>query len=94
MDWGFFTVLTVIFHVCIFSPSVSLSLSASLSLSLSLTHTYTHAFIPSLPRQAWGSPRLMLQCYRLDMHGRRILAGYGFIHLPTTTGLHRLEVRV
>lgn len=28
----------------------------------------------------------------MDWHGRRLLTGYGFAHLPTTPGPHRLEV--
>ena len=42
--------------------------------------------------QGWGAPRLTVQCYRLDWHGRRILAGYGFAHLPIAPGPHRLEI--
>jgi B9 domain-containing protein 2 len=42
--------------------------------------------------QGWGAPRLSVQCYRLDWHGRRILAGYGFAHLPIMPGPHRLEI--
>lgn len=28
----------------------------------------------------------------MDWHGRRILVGYGFAHLPTMPGMHRIEV--
>lgn len=42
--------------------------------------------------QGWGSPRIAVQCYRLDWHGRRILSGYGFTHIPVTSGYHKLEV--
>jgi B9 domain-containing protein 2 len=28
----------------------------------------------------------------MDWHGRRLLAGYGFAHLPLQPGPHRLEV--
>jgi len=42
--------------------------------------------------QGWGAPRIAMQCYRMDWHGRRLLSGYGFAHLPTTPGLHRIEV--
>lgn len=42
--------------------------------------------------QGWGAPRLTVQCYRLDWHGRRILAGYGFAHMPIDPGPHRLEI--
>ncbi len=40
----------------------------------------------------FGSPSILLQTYRLDWHGRLILAGYGFAHLPSTPGLHNIEV--
>jgi len=42
--------------------------------------------------QSGGSPRMTLQTYKLDMYGRRILCGYGFAHIPITTGHHVLEV--
>ena len=35
-----------------------------------------------------------MQCYRLDVHGRRILAGYGVAHLPSTPGEHVLVVNL
>jgi B9 domain-containing protein 2 len=35
-----------------------------------------------------------VQCYRLDWHGRRLLCGYGFAHLPLQPGPHRLEINV
>lgn len=28
----------------------------------------------------------------MDWHGRRLLSGYGFAHLPTTPGAHRIEI--
>lgn len=28
----------------------------------------------------------------MDWHGRRLMSGYGFAHLPTTPGPHRIEV--
>lgn len=42
--------------------------------------------------QGWGAPRFCVQCYRLDWHGRKVLSGYGFVHLPLTTGAHRLKI--
>jgi hypothetical protein len=42
--------------------------------------------------QGWGAPRLAVQVYRMDFYGRRILAGYGFVHFPLTPGLHNIEV--
>lgn len=30
----------------------------------------------------------------MDWHGRRILAGYGFVHIPLTPGQHSLEVKL
>ena len=44
--------------------------------------------------QGWGAPRISFQCYRLDWTGRRILHGYGFAHLPTTSGFHSIEVQM
>lgn len=44
--------------------------------------------------QGWGGPRIAFQSYRLDCYGRRILSGYGFAHLPTSQGLHRVEVQL
>ncbi len=35
-----------------------------------------------------------MQCYRLDIHGRRILVGYGFAHLPSSAGEHVLDVNL
>lgn len=43
-------------------------------------------------QKGWGAPRITLQSFRLDAFGRRILGGYGFIHIPMTPGFHRLEV--
>ena len=42
--------------------------------------------------QGFGGPRIAVQSYKMDWHGRRILIGYGFTHLPTSPGYHRLEV--
>lgn len=44
--------------------------------------------------QGWGAPRISFQCYRLDWTGRRILVGYGFEHLPTAPGHHRMEINM
>jgi hypothetical protein len=35
---------------------------------------------------------MLFQAFRLDWHGRLILAGYGFVHLPNTPGYHTIEV--
>jgi hypothetical protein len=40
----------------------------------------------------WGAARISFQCYRLDWTGRRILVGYGFEHLPTSPGHHKMEI--
>jgi B9 domain-containing protein 2 len=56
-----------------------------------LPWTFEHV-VDLRPPQGWGAPRLTVQCYRLDWHGRRILAGYGFAHLPIASGPHRLEI--
>lgn len=42
--------------------------------------------------QGWGAPRISFQAYRLDWTGRRILVGYGFEHLPTAPGTHKMKV--
>ena len=42
--------------------------------------------------QGFGGPRIAMQSYKMDWHGRRILLGYGFTHLPTSPGYHRLEI--
>eukprot|EP01031_Cornospumella_fuschlensis_P046503 gene46503-56943_t len=42
--------------------------------------------------QGWGAPRIAFQVYRLDIHNRRLLSGYGFTHLPCSPGLHTLSV--
>ena len=42
--------------------------------------------------QGFGGPRIAMQSYKMDWHGRRILIGYGFTHLPTSPGYHRLEI--
>ena len=41
-----------------------------------------------------GAPRIAFQCYKLDWHGRRLLVGYAFEHLPMTPGPHRLQVNL
>lgn len=38
-----------------------------------------------------GWPRLHLQVWHQDAHGRSELYGYGFIHIPTSPGEHKLE---
>jgi hypothetical protein len=35
-----------------------------------------------------------MQSYRMDCHGRRILSGYGFAHLPVSPGPQRVEVHL
>lgn len=44
--------------------------------------------------QGWSAARMTIQCYRLDYHGRKILSGYGFVHIPTAPGEHELEVNL
>lgn len=43
--------------------------------------------------QGWGASRIAIQCFRMDIHGRRILSGYGFVHLPCIPGFHKLEIQ-
>jgi B9 domain-containing protein 2 len=38
-----------------------------------------------------GWPRLVLQVWALDAYGRLDVAGYGFVHLPSTAGVHELS---
>ncbi|XP_063687759.1 B9 domain-containing protein 2-like [Bolinopsis microptera] len=38
-----------------------------------------------------GWPKLSLQVYSEDMYGRTQLVGYGFVHLPTSPGFHKIE---
>jgi B9 domain-containing protein 2 len=59
------------------------------TISLHIFHVFH--FLP-FNLQGWGAPRISMQCFRLDVHGRRLLCGYGFAHLPTTPGFHRVEV--
>lgn len=44
--------------------------------------------------QGWGAPRISFQSYRLDWTGRKILVGYGFMHLPSSPGHHLLEANL
>ncbi|CAM9156600.1 unnamed protein product [Ectocarpus fasciculatus] len=39
-----------------------------------------------------GWPRMMLQVWQLDTHGRNVLRGYGFRHLPSTPGFSEVSV--
>lgn len=43
--------------------------------------------------QGWGSSRISIQGFRMDNYGRRILCGYGFVHLPSIPGRHKLEIQ-
>ncbi len=38
--------------------------------------------------QGWGAPRICIQCFKFDEFGRRMLVGYGFASLPTTSGFY------
>jgi B9 domain-containing protein 2 len=42
-------------------------------------------------KQLAGWPRLLLEVFKLDEHGRNDLVGYGVVDLPTTSGAHDLE---
>lgn len=39
-----------------------------------------------------GWPRLTLEVWRVDDHGRLEIAGYGFTHLPSSPGMYALRV--
>jgi B9 domain-containing protein 2 len=45
-----------------------------------------------LAMTGWNAPRICVQLFTLDMFGRRAIAGYGFVHIPTDPGHHRLEI--
>lgn len=47
-----------------------------------------HSLPPSRPA---GWPRLHLQVWSQDSFGRCQLAGYGFCHVPSSPGTHRLD---
>lgn len=38
-----------------------------------------------------GWPRLLFQVWKLDDIGRLDVEGYGFLHIPTTPGMHELK---
>jgi len=42
----------------------------------------------------WGCPHIAFQCFKLDWNGRRILAGYGFCHFPSSPGYHKIEIPI
>ena len=44
--------------------------------------------------QGWGSPRISIQTYRLDMYGRRLLSSYGFAHIPLRNGAHKVSIQL
>lgn len=44
-----------------------------------------------LPSHPAGWPRLHLQVWSQDSFGRCQLAGYGFCHVPSSPGTHRLD---
>ena len=39
-----------------------------------------------------GWPRIILEFWNIDTFGCMIPAGYGFSHLPSSVGMHNLEV--
>ena len=39
-----------------------------------------------------GWPRIMVEIWQLDEHGRNILQGYGFGHLPSTCGTAQVKI--
>ena len=43
---------------------------------------------------AFGWPQVALSVYSVDSLGRDIVKGYGAVHLPTTTGKHKLTVHL
>jgi len=38
-----------------------------------------------------GWPKLHFQVWHMDVHGRSDLCGYGFCHVPTSPGMHRVD---
>lgn len=59
--------------------------------SLALNHPLDLHFAEA-GLHGWGAPRISIQAFRMDKYGRRVLAGYGFLHLPLHPGLHVLDV--
>lgn len=49
-----------------------------------------HFAVPAL--QGFGAPRVIVQSFRLDWFGRRVLVGYGFTHIPISPGSHLLDI--
>lgn len=47
---------------------------------------------PLLESYTQGWPRLTVQVWQLDTHGRNVLRGYGFRHLPSTPGFSEVSV--
>lgn len=43
---------------------------------------------------AYGWPRLIVSVYGTDMCNRRIIKGYGSVHVPCSTGRHEREIRL
>ncbi len=43
-------------------------------------------------RYLGGWPRLLLEVFKLDEHGRSDIAGYGVVDLPKSAGAHELEI--
>eukprot|EP00842_Homolaphlyctis_polyrhiza_P005153 jgi/Hompol1/5639/HPOL_004609-RA len=39
-----------------------------------------------------GWPKIRIQVYHQDMFGRNELYGYGFAHIPSAPGLHRIDI--
>eukprot|EP01038_Epipyxis_sp_PR26KG_P014161 gene14161-19001_t len=61
--------------------------------NISLNHPID-AHFASAGIQGWGSPVINIQCFRIDWYQRKILAGYGFVHLPLISGHHKIQVKL
>ncbi|RKO91569.1 B9 domain-containing protein 2 [Blyttiomyces helicus] len=46
----------------------------------------THVDLPAV-----GWPKFHVEVFHQDMFGRNELYGYGFVHVPTTPGVHQLD---
>lgn len=41
-----------------------------------------------------GWPKLSVQVWSQDQHGRNDVCGYGFVHVPSSPGMHQIECAV
>eukprot|EP01035_Chromulina_nebulosa_P017004 gene17004-22503_t len=59
------------------------------------TLTYNHPIdihLAELGISGNKPPLILIQCTRVDWHGRRLISGYGFAHIPTTNGYNKITI--